>query len=158
MAANCTKSSDTNCSGMCIQDYYFAKKPRNDCQKCSYCCFDGKDEIQPECVNQGLNASSQHCSPRVDRNCGPDPTAMKSPNTQPTSAVVTNLSSANKVVIIALGTVSGVILSSLVIVSVLCMRRRKAQTRREEQLRRTIARFENGAAESPEERQLQGIT
>lgn len=155
VAANCTIKSDTKCSGMCIQGYYFSQKPRNDCQKCSYCCFDGKDEIQPDCVNQGLNASSQHCSPRVDRKCGPDPTAMKNLNTQPTNAAVTDSSSANKV-IIALGTVSGVLLSALVIVSVLCMRRRKAQTRTEERPR-SIIRFDNGAVESPEERQLQGI-
>lgn len=76
VAANCTSTSDRNCSGTCVKGYYFAKKPLHNCQMCSYCCFDGKDEIQQECINQGLNATNQHCSHRVDRNCVPKPTSM----------------------------------------------------------------------------------
>ena len=83
MAANCTRSSDTKCNGTCIQGYYYTKKPRHDCLRCAYCCFDGKDEIQQECVNQGLNTVKQHCSHRMDKICVPDPTTMIIPETQP---------------------------------------------------------------------------
>ena len=83
MAANCTRSSDTKCNGTCIQGYYYTKKPRHDCLRCAYCCFDGKDEIQQECVNQGLNTVKQHCSHRMDKICGPDPTTMIIPETEP---------------------------------------------------------------------------
>ena len=78
VAASCTRSSDTKCNGTCIQGYYYTKKPRHDCLRCSYCCFDGKDEIQQECVNQGLNTVKQHCIHRMDKTCGPNPTATSS--------------------------------------------------------------------------------
>lgn len=52
--------------------YFYSKKDStHSCQKCAYCCFDGKDEEISECTNQGLNASKQHCRPRPDKDCSP---------------------------------------------------------------------------------------
>ena len=67
----CSSQSDTNCSGTCQDGYYFAKDASHACHECSYCCFDGRDEEQPDCTRQGLKARNQHCSRREDKNCGP---------------------------------------------------------------------------------------
>ena len=71
VAAPCTRSSDRICSETCEKGYFFSKKVPRICQQCSYCCFDGKDEEQPECVKQGLNATGRHCSARLDKHCVP---------------------------------------------------------------------------------------
>ena len=65
---DCTPRSDTVCSGTCTQGYFYHNATR-DCQKCSYCCNDGKDEKQQECINHGLRII--HCSPRPDKQCRP---------------------------------------------------------------------------------------
>ena len=70
---DCTPRSDTVCSGTCTQGYFYHNATR-DCQKCSYCCNDGKDEKQQECINHGLHVTHQHCGPRPDKTCGPAPT------------------------------------------------------------------------------------
>ena len=143
VTANCNSTSNRICSGTCIQGYYFSKKPLHNCQKCSYCCLDGKDDIQQECVNQGLNVTNQHCSPRVDRRCGPDPTTMIIPKTHdqpPQRTDTTAETSANhhnqpsnqghskfKIISIVLGMLAGVFLAALV-GGVYLFRRRKSQT------------------------------
>ncbi|XP_074620490.1 uncharacterized protein LOC141879213 isoform X2 [Acropora palmata] len=66
----CTPSSDTECNKTCNHGYFFSK-PQQVCKMCSYCCLDGKDEKQPQCINQGLTAVNQYCSPRPDRTCNP---------------------------------------------------------------------------------------
>ena len=66
----CTPSSDTECNKTCNHGYFFSK-PQQVCKMCSYCCLDGKDEKQPQCINQGLTAVNQYCSPRPDRTCTP---------------------------------------------------------------------------------------
>ena len=71
VAAPCTRSSDRICNGTCEKGYFFSKKVPRICQQCSYCCFDGKDEEQPECVKQGLNATGRHCRARLDKHCVP---------------------------------------------------------------------------------------
>ena len=75
VAAPCTVTSDRICNGTCEKGYFYAKKVPHTCQQCSYCCFDGKDEEQPECIKQGLNATGRHCSARLDKQCGPRSTA-----------------------------------------------------------------------------------
>lgn len=72
MTAYCNSQTDTNCSGTCDIGYYFAKDASHACHECSYCCSDGKDEVQHECVRHGLKARNQHCSRRVDKNCDPE--------------------------------------------------------------------------------------
>ncbi|XP_029181717.2 uncharacterized protein LOC114949516 isoform X1 [Acropora millepora] len=67
---NCTLSSDTKCNKTCNSDYFF-NKPQQGCKRCSYCCLDGKDEEQPQCINKGLKAVNRYCSPRPDRSCNP---------------------------------------------------------------------------------------
>ena len=66
----CTTSSDTECNKTCSSGYFFSK-PQQFCQMCSYCCLDGKDEKQPQCIDQGLKAVHRYCSPRRDRTCNP---------------------------------------------------------------------------------------
>ena len=84
IAAPCTKDSDRKCNGTCEKGYFFAKKAPHDCQQCSYCCFDGKDDEQPECIKQGLNATGRHCSGRLDKQCAP-------PSTTAVTTTVTHL-------------------------------------------------------------------
>ena len=66
----CTPSSDTKCNKTCNSGYFFSE-PQHVCKRCSYCCLDGKDEEQSECINKGLKAANQYCSPRPDRTCTP---------------------------------------------------------------------------------------
>ncbi|KAL9971601.1 hypothetical protein ACROYT_G017785 [Oculina patagonica] len=75
LTAQCTSTSDIICSGTCEKGYFFAN-PHNNCEQCSYCCFDGRDQEQPECIKQGLNATGRHCSGRLDKQCGPPPTTV----------------------------------------------------------------------------------
>lgn len=149
VAANCIQSSDTKCNGTCIRGYYYTKKPRHDCLRCSYCCFDGKDEIQQECVNQGLNTVKQHCSHRMDKTCGPNPTTMITPETQlpahstpapahstPANRLATHHSQPTnqgqaKVAMIVSSVAVGLLFAVIVVGAILCMRRmRKIQRRR----------------------------
>lgn len=83
----CTRTSDRICSGTCEKGYFFAKKVPHICQQCSYCCFDGKDEEQPECIKQGLNATGRHCSARLDKQCGPPPSSSTAAVTTQGAAV-----------------------------------------------------------------------
>ena len=69
----CTPSSDTKCNKTCNHGYFFSKA-QHVCKMCSYCCSDGKDEEQQQCINQGFKAVHQHCSPRPDRTCNPSTT------------------------------------------------------------------------------------
>ncbi|XP_020604602.1 uncharacterized protein LOC110043488 isoform X2 [Orbicella faveolata] len=72
ITAPCTNRSNRICSGTCEAGYFYSKKDStHSCQKCSYCCFDGKDEEISECANQGLKASKQYCRPRPDKDCSP---------------------------------------------------------------------------------------
>ena len=71
VAAPCTRISDQICSRTCERGYFFSNVPHISCQQCSYCCFDGKDKQQQECIKQGLNATGRHCSARMDKQCGP---------------------------------------------------------------------------------------
>ncbi|XP_044176517.1 uncharacterized protein LOC114972098 isoform X1 [Acropora millepora] len=67
---NCTLRSDTKCNKTCNSGYFFSE-PQHVCKRCSYCCLDGKDEEQPQCINHGLKAANRFCSPRPDRTCAP---------------------------------------------------------------------------------------
>ena len=85
----CTLSSDTKCNKTCNSGYFFSKL-QQDCKRCSYCCLDGKDEEQPQCINEKLKAANRYCSPRPDRTCNPripvTSESKSSPNnTKPTS-------------------------------------------------------------------------
>ena len=62
----CTTSSDTKCNKTCSSGYFFSK-PQQFCQMCSYCYLDGKDEKQPQCIDQELKAVHRYCTPRPDR-------------------------------------------------------------------------------------------
>ncbi|XP_078371042.1 uncharacterized protein LOC144654699 isoform X2 [Oculina patagonica] len=75
LTAPCTSTSDRICNGTCEKGYFFAN-PHNNCEQCSYCCFDGRDQEQPECIKQGLNATGRHCSGRLDKQCDPPPTTV----------------------------------------------------------------------------------
>ena len=66
----CTLSSDTKCNRTCNSGYFFSEA-QHVCKRCSYCCLDGKDEEQPQCINQGLKAFNRYCSPRPDNTCNP---------------------------------------------------------------------------------------
>ena len=68
--AECTNKNDTACSGKCKQGYFMSKTVHN-CQECSACCSDGKDEKIKECVRLGIK--NKECSPRPDKTCAGQP-------------------------------------------------------------------------------------
>ena len=139
VAANCTRSSDTKCNGTCIPGYYYTNKPRHDCLRCSYCCYDGKDEIQQECIDQGLKTVKQYCSHRVDKTCGPDPTTMiilttdqrqaNTINTLANPSQPTNQGHHVKVAVIVSSIAIG-LLFAVIVVGAILLRMRKVQRRR----------------------------
>ena len=69
-SASCTRVSDTSCNKTCDKGYFFVEVSHS-CQQCSYCCFDQKDEPQPECIKHGFNATGQYCGTRLDKTCTP---------------------------------------------------------------------------------------
>ena len=69
-SASCTRISDTSCNKTCDKGYFFVEVSHS-CQQCSYCCFDQKDEPQPECIKHGFNATGQYCGTRLDKTCTP---------------------------------------------------------------------------------------
>ncbi|PFX21033.1 hypothetical protein AWC38_SpisGene14493 [Stylophora pistillata] len=80
ITASCTSDANTKCNGTCEHGYYYnAKDGSHACHECSYCCSDGKNEIQAECVRHGLD--KRHCSQRTDVNCGPTIKTSISSNT-----------------------------------------------------------------------------
>ena len=118
-SASCTKVSDTSCNKTCDKGYFFVEVSHS-CQQCSYCCFDQKDEPQPECIKHGFNATGQYCGTRLDKTCTP-----VHPTTRTTlSTTVTRMTQYTTIVI-------GVLASIFVTVPVfgfLCWRiRRKRQ-------------------------------
>lgn len=117
VTAPCTNSSDRVCSGTCKKGYFYSQKDStHSCQKCSHCCYDGKDEEVTDCANQGLNASKQHCRPRPDKNCSP----VLSPTDH---ASGTNASKTSGIII---GVISGVVLFiAVVLLIILFLYRRK---------------------------------
>ena len=66
----CTNKNDTACSGECEQGFFMSKTVHN-CQECSACCSDGKDEKIKECVSLGIK--NKECSPRPDKTCAGQP-------------------------------------------------------------------------------------
>ena len=79
--AECTNKSDTVCSGKCEQGFFMSKIVHN-CQECSACCSDGKDEKVQECARLGID---KDCTPRPDKNCGnSNPGATESKKSLPT--------------------------------------------------------------------------
>ena len=116
VTAPCTNRSNRVCSGKCETGYFYSQKDStHTCQKCSYCCFDGKDEEVHDCANQGLNASKQHCRPRPDKNC--------SPFLSPTDHA--NGTSASKTSDIIIGVISSVVFVAVVFFIILFRYRRK---------------------------------
>ena len=137
VAVKCTKLADRNCSGTCQQGYYFVKKALHihSCQQCSYCCFDGKDVIQEECVTQGLNATNQHCSQRRGKSCAPKPTSVTN---LPSESISRSSSSSstmdpptdheNNILTIVFGSLSGMLLVALAGTILFKQRKRKHNT------------------------------
>nr|XP_058948637.1 uncharacterized protein LOC131776470 isoform X2 [Pocillopora verrucosa] len=135
VSANCTKVSDTSCNKTCAKGYFFAEVSHS-CQQCSYCCFDKKDEPQPECIKHGFNATGQYCSIRLDKTCAPVP-----PTTRTTlPAIVTDMTATSRIVphdttkgssqntiTIVFGVLAFIFAFAVLIVGFLCWRiRRKA--------------------------------
>ncbi len=124
IAAPCTNMSDRICNGTCEKGYFYSKKDStHSCQKCAYCCFDGKDEEISECVNQGLNVSKQHCRPRPDKDCSPVPSST-SPTGLASGTKASKSGSPSKTTIIA-GVIGSVVFVALVVLFVHLYRRKK---------------------------------
>ena len=125
IAAPCTSKSDRICNGTCEKGYFYSKKDStHSCQKCSYCCFDGKDEEVSECANQGLNASKQHCRPRADRDCSPVPSEI-SPTGLGGGTKASEGGGLSQTTIIVIGVTSALIVVVAVTVAIYVCRRKK---------------------------------
>ena len=131
VTTQCTNKSDTICNGTCVKGYFFAKKDAtHSCQKCSYCCFDGDDELVSDCANQGLNATKQHCSPRPDKDCSP--VASPTPSINQILSGSTEASKSDggggglsQTTIIVLGVIGAVVVIALVVIVLFFYRRKK---------------------------------
>ena len=133
-SASCTRVSDTSCNKTCDKGYFFVEVSHS-CQQCSYCCFDKKDEPQPECIKHGFNATGQYCSIRLDKTCTPVP-----PTTRTTLPTVTDMTATSRIVphdttkgssqntnTIVFGVLAFIFAFAVLIVGFLCWRiRRKA--------------------------------
>ena len=154
VAAPCTITSDRICNGTCEKGYFYAKKVPHTCQQCSYCCFDGKDEEQPECIKQGLNATGRHCSVRLDKQCGSLPSSTATVTTQGTSVThllstthspaltkltpsPTNYHIANPAIIVP-SILSGLFFAILLVAAIVCMYKRKKQIWRQNRTKTTV--------------------
>ncbi|XP_074620476.1 uncharacterized protein LOC141879202 isoform X3 [Acropora palmata] len=132
---NCTISSDTKCNRTCNSDYFFSK-PQQVCKRCSYCCLDGKDEEQPQCINKGLKAANRYCSPRLDRTCNPS-----IPTGSTTSTVSRSSTKHGKIEWI----LSGVGISLLFAVILLyCLWRRRSRKRSRQDIAQNVSNVEDG--------------
>ena len=63
------------------------------CQECSACCSDGKDEKIKECVSQGI--TNKECSPRLDKICAGQ-LAGTTTTTSTTTTTITTITDATK--------------------------------------------------------------
>ena len=121
--SHCNSQSDTNCSQTCESGFYFARDASQSCHKCSFCCDDEKDEVQLDCVRQGLKKRNQHCSHRVDKNCAPDlSTDISSPYGNGKKQV-----DLGKIFAIIFGTLAGVAAVILVVCAIWKRRQSRAQ-------------------------------
>ena len=139
--AACTNKSDTVCSGKCEKGYFRSETLHN-CQECSACCSDGKDEKIKECVSQGI--TNKECSPRLDKTCAGQ-LASTVTTTSTTTTTITIITDATKgsgglamehsIIIIVAG------IAGVMIVMVFMYFRLKRKTRR-----LTAAEQRNGSA------------
>lgn len=124
VTAPCTNQSDRICNGTCEVGYFYSKKDStHSCKKCSYCCLDEKDEEIPECANQGLEASKQHCHPRPDKDCNPDSSVISSATQKTGTDASTNGSSTGVVIGGVFGGMSFIVM--VAIAFYVCLLRRK---------------------------------
>ena len=89
--AECTNKNDTVCSGKCEKGYFMSETLHN-CQECSACCSDGKDEKIKECVSQGIK--NKECSPRLDKTCAGQ---LAGTATTTSTTTITTITDATKV-------------------------------------------------------------
>ena len=64
----------------------------HNCQECSACCSDGKDEKIKECVSQGI--TNKECSPRLDKTCAGQ---LAGTATTTSTTTITTITDATKV-------------------------------------------------------------
>ena len=110
--AECTNKNDTACSGKCKQGYFMSKTVHN-CQECSACCSDGKDEKIKECV--GLGIKNKECSPRPDKTCADQPST--------TDATKGSGGLATKYLIIIIVSTIIVAIAVVIMIVMVCLRR-----------------------------------
>ena len=89
--AECTNKNDTVCSRKCEKGYFKSETLHN-CQECSACCSDGKDEKIKECVSQGI--TNKECSPRLDKTCAGQ---LAGTATTTSTTTITTITDATKV-------------------------------------------------------------
>ena len=111
--AECTQKSDTACSGKCEQGYFMSKTVHN-CQECSACCSDGKNEKIKECVSLGIK--NKECSPRPDKRCSVQP-----PTTDATKG---SRGLARKYLIIIIVSSIVVAIAVVIMIVMVCLRQR----------------------------------
>ena len=113
--AECTNKSDTVCSGKCEQGYFMSKTVHN-CQECSACCLDGKDEKVQECARLAID---KDCSPRPDRNCG---------SSNPGASDSKKPLSISYIIIIVFGVLGFLVAVCLLILMAYCWQKRHRQS------------------------------
>lgn len=64
---NCTLESNSKCNDTCTRGFYF-EELTGDCQKCSWCCEDGSNDVRHDCKDM---PSYQQCDANTNIDCKP---------------------------------------------------------------------------------------
>lgn len=148
-SSNCTKSSDRTCSKTCAKGYFFVDTSHS-CEKCSYCCFDNKDEPQQECTKQGFNVTGQYCRIRLDKSCAPHlTTGTTLGSAHPvTGGIVSGASTKSRTRNTILSVLSGIVLIALFAGALIWWKKSRRQTSMVENGNTVMHAVENGSFSS----------
>ena len=79
---NCSLTADMKCDVVKCDQGFYHDNSTGDCQECSWCCGDGRDDQKAECTERGM-PKERSCSVHQTFRCHPD--TPKPPTVAPTT-------------------------------------------------------------------------
>ena len=103
-------------------------KTVHNCQECSACCLDGKDEKIKECVSQGIK--NKECSSRPDKTCAGQRTTTADTGQRPTTAATKGSEGLPKKYLITI-IVFSIVVPILVVITIVmvCLRQKRKKAK-----------------------------
>lgn len=92
---NCSTTQNRLC-GSCSYGYYM-NDVVSSCLPCSICCWDNKDQLESQCIEQGL-PSHRHCKPRHKDGCELSTTSTRESTSTEGRIVITSPTTINRTV------------------------------------------------------------